>query len=176
MKQIIFSLIALIISIVQLNAQKFEEEKLNPAGFKKLHVQIGADFAIQYQGLNHTADSSLVPLGKNINLPTANLNLSADLAPGIRINVITYLSSRHHPDAWVKGGYLLFDHLPFVNSNLLDKVMDVVTLKMGVMELNYGDAHFRRSDNGKVITNPFAGNYIMDAFTTAPAIETMVRI
>ena len=34
------------------------------------------------------------------------------------------------------------------------------------MEINYGDAHFRRSDNGNAIYNPFVGNYIMDAFTT----------
>lgn len=34
------------------------------------------------------------------------------------------------------------------------------------MEINYGDTHFRRSDNGSGIYNPFVGNYIMDAFTT----------
>jgi len=54
-------------------------------------------------------------------------------------------------------------------------VMDFLTLKAGVMELNYGDAHFLRSDNGNVIDNPFIGNYIMDAFTTAPAMEALFR-
>ncbi|MCA1747328.1 MAG: hypothetical protein LC655_06500, partial [Bacteroidales bacterium] len=37
------------------------------------------------------------------------------------------------------------------------------------------DAHFFRSDNGRVINNPFVGNYIMDAFTTAPAFEALFR-
>jgi hypothetical protein len=34
------------------------------------------------------------------------------------------------------------------------------------MEINYGDSHFRRTDNGNAMYNPFVGNYIMDAFTT----------
>jgi len=53
--------------------------------------------------------------------------------------------------------------------------MDYLSFKIGVMELNYGDAHFRRSDNGYVIKNMFVGNYIMDAFTTAPAFEALYR-
>jgi hypothetical protein len=44
--------------------------------------------------------------------------------------------------------------------------MDKVTIKIGQMENNYGDAHFRRSDNGHALYNPFVGNYIMDSFTT----------
>lgn len=34
------------------------------------------------------------------------------------------------------------------------------------MEINYGDQHFRRSDGGNTIFNPFAENHIMDQFTT----------
>jgi hypothetical protein len=34
------------------------------------------------------------------------------------------------------------------------------------MEINYGDAHFRRSDGGNTMWNPFMENNIMDAFTT----------
>ena len=34
------------------------------------------------------------------------------------------------------------------------------------MEVNYGDQHFRRSDAGKTIHNPFVENYIVDAFNT----------
>lgn len=155
--------------------QNFEEDKIDGSEFEKVKVGIGADFAVQFQALDHSADSTLIPLGHNINLPTANFTIKAELAPGIRVNLTTYLSSRHHPEAWVKDGYLLIDQLPFLNSAFLDKVMSVTTLKFGVMELNYGDAHFRRSDNGRVISNPFVGNYIMDAFTTAPAAEIMVR-
>ena len=44
--------------------------------------------------------------------------------------------------------------------------MQIATLRVGHFEINYGDAHFRRTDNGNAIYNPFVGNYIMDAFTT----------
>lgn len=44
--------------------------------------------------------------------------------------------------------------------------MQYATIKMGHMEINYGDQHFRRSDGGNTIHNPFIENYIMDAFAT----------
>ena len=175
MKKLLF--FGLVISIFTMGfSQNFEEKKLDGNTFEKLKVRVGADFAMQFQALNHYSDSvSLIPLGSGINLPTANFVIEADLARGIKVNLETYLSSRHHNEAWVKGGYLLIDELPFIHSDFVDKVMKATTLKIGVMELNYGDAHFRRSDNGNITKNPFVGNYIMDAFTTAFGLEVLVR-
>ncbi len=155
--------------------QGFEESVPGNDTAAKPKVQVGGNFALQLQFLNHHADSTLIPLGKGMNVPTANLNLDAVLADGIEVSLTTYLSSRHHLEAWVKGGYLLIDKLPFINSPAVTRAMDFLTFKAGVMEINYGDAHFRRSDNGNVIRNSFVGNYIMDAFTTAPAIEGWYR-
>ncbi len=174
MKTKILSLIIILLSLYT-TAQEFEAPQITGDDFEKLKVKVGADFAMQYQVLNHEADSALIPLGTGFNLPTANLNIDADLARGISLNLVTYLSARHHNEAWVKGGYLLIDELPFIKSPGVDRVMDYLTIFVGDMELNYGDAHFRRSDNGKVTRNPFVGNYIMDAFTTAPALEIMFR-
>jgi hypothetical protein len=42
----------------------------------------------------------------------------------------------------------------------------MATIRVGLDQFNYGDAQFRRSDNGHSIYNPFVGNYIMDAFST----------
>ncbi|MFM8742028.1 MAG: hypothetical protein ACKODM_01705, partial [Cytophagales bacterium] len=36
---------------------------------------------------------------------------------------------------------------------------------------NYGDAHFRRSDGGHTLWNPWIENNIMDAFTTEIGAE-----
>src|SRR5690606_31842947 len=36
-------------------------------------------------------------------------------------------------------------------------------------------AHFRRSDNGNALYNPFVGNYIMDAFTTEIGAEVYLK-
>jgi hypothetical protein len=46
----------------------------------------------------------------------------------------------------------------------LETLMKYVALKVGHFEINYGDAHFRRTDNGNAMYNPFVGNLIMDAF------------
>jgi len=156
---------------------QFEQEKLDADNWEKVKVHVGADFAIQLQGLNHelssTSTDTLLDLKSNINLPTANLSITADLAPGVQVFLNNYLSSRHHNEAWVEGGYLLMDRLPFLPQ--ADNIMEYITLKAGVMMPNYGDAHFFRSNNAAVTNNPFVGNWIMDAFTTNPGLEIMFR-
>lgn len=168
--------LALVLLVTTTFAQQFEEEKIKTEGFENVHTTIGGDFALQFQGIDNNADGiELVPLGTGFNLPTANLNLGADLAPGMKVYLRTYLSSRHHNESWVKGGYLLIDAMPFIQSKAINNIMNYLTIKIGVTDVNYGDGHFRRSDNADVIGNPFVGNYVMDAFTTAPALEVMYR-
>ncbi|MEF8843990.1 MAG: hypothetical protein V5A59_00805 [Bacteroidales bacterium] len=152
----------------------FETPKEKGVEYDGVDVRLGGDFALQFQGLNHSNASGapqLIELGNNINLPTANLNLDVQLQRGMRLHLRTYLSSRHHPDAWVKGGYLQVDRLDFLKEGMASDFMDIATFRTGVDELNYGDVHFRRSDNATTIYNPFVGNYIMDAFTTEPFLE-----
>lgn len=154
----------------------FETLKSDTTEFTGIKVRIGGNFAQQFQSLDHSNTSSfddageilnpLYDLRPGFNLATANLNIDAQLADGVRLNLVTYLSSRHHAEAWVKGGYIQFDKLEFLNSDFLDNVMDYVTIKVGHMEVNYGDAHFYRTDNGNALHNPFVGNYILDAFNT----------
>lgn len=152
----------------------FETTKSDTVGFEGMKVRIGADFALQMQGLqNYNAAGTVTPLHTNFNLPTANLNIDAQLADGVRVNLITYLSSQHHNEAYVMGGYLQIDNLNFLNLNsqLADDIMDIVTIKVGQMEVNYGDQHFRRSNNAYTMGNAFIGNTIMDAFATEMAME-----
>lgn len=154
----------------------FEPGKADTVPFTGLKVRVGGDFAIQFQGMDQSNDKdSLVELGSNFNLPTANLNLDVQLFDGMRLHMRTYLSSRHHSEAWVKGGHLQIDKLEFIKPGFLAGVMEVVTITVGLDEFNYGDAHFRRSDNARAIFNPFVGNYIMDAFSTEPFGEITVQ-
>jgi hypothetical protein len=62
-----------------------------------------------------------------------------------------------------------------INFAPLKALMEIVTVRVGHFEINYGDAHFRRSDNGNAIYNPFVGNYIMDAFTTEIGAEAYLK-
>ncbi|MDN3667795.1 hypothetical protein QWY93_00370 [Echinicola jeungdonensis] len=154
----------------------FESPKTAEEPFDGIKVKVGGDFAIQFQGLDQSNDQgNLVELGSNFNLPTANLNLDVQLQEGVKLHMRTYLSSKHHTEAWVKGGHLQIDKLDFVSPGFLGGLMEYTTILIGLDEVNYGDAHFRRTDNGRAIYNPFVGNYIMDSFTTEAFGEVRVQ-
>ncbi|UCS95916.1 hypothetical protein KZP23_20545 [Echinicola marina] len=154
----------------------FETSKDSVATFEGLRVKVGGDFALQFQGINQENSlNNLVDLESNLNLPTANLNLDVQLEDGVRMHLRTYLSARHHSEAWVKGGYLQLDKLDFVSEGFLEGLMKYATIKVGMDEINYGDAHFRRTDNARAIFNPFVGNYIMDSFATEAFAEVTLQ-
>ncbi len=145
----------------------YETPVSDTVAYDGFRVRVGGDFAMQFQGLNQDNDAgNLVELGTNFNLPSANLNLDVQLYDGMRMHLRTYLSSRHHPEAWIKGGHLQVSNLDFVSPGFLGNLMEYASITVGLDEFNYGDAHFRRSDNARGIFNPFVGNYIMDAFAT----------
>lgn len=146
----------------------FEAPKDTVSTFDGIKVRVGGASALQFQALNHENSGAvdLIEIGDNFNLATANLDLDVALADGLRMHLRTYLSSRHHPEPYVKGGYMQIDNFNFISDGFLAETMKYVTIKFGHMENNYGDAHFRRSDNAQAFFNPFVGNYIMDSFTT----------
>lgn len=146
----------------------FETTKDTDVEFDGLTVKVGGANTLQFQAISHETGSEveIFDLGSNFNLATSNLDLDVQLHKGLRMHLRTYLSSRHHAQPYVKGGYIQMDRLDFISEGFLSSLMDKVTIKVGHMQINYGDAHFRRSDNGATIFNPFVGNYIMDAFTT----------
>ena len=180
----ILAIIAILFTAGQVLAQTstdylnvFEPQENNEP-FEGVKVKIGGTFALQYQAISHENGAAvllnddgvntnqLIGLANNFNLATANLDLNVVLGKGLTTHLRTYLSSRHHPEPYVKGGYFQVDRLDFVKEGFLSGLMDKVTLKLGHMENNYGDAHLRRSDNSAAFYNPFVGNLLMDGFIT----------
>jgi hypothetical protein len=167
----------------------FEPPKDESVAYDGFKLQWGAAFTQQFQGLDHsntaaprlvttngvTTDANkLIRLGHGPNNATANLYMNGQLAKGIRVAMTTYSSARHHQETWVKDGYLLVDASP-IDWRPLNDIMKYVTIRAGHFEINYGDAHFRRTDNGNSIRNALIGNYIMDAFTTEVGGEIYAR-
>jgi hypothetical protein len=155
----------------------FETTKNDTVSFTKMKVRIGGNFTQDFQGLSHHNNATpvlvnnvnsnqLIAITNGFNRAMANLNIDVQLADGIRMNLTMYLSSRHHEETWVKGGYVQLDKLPFLKSAFIDNIMKNVTIKVGDYEVDYGDQHFRRTDGGNAIYNPFVENYIMDEFAT----------
>lgn len=163
----------------------FEPPKNDAVAYKGFTIDWGAAFVQRFQSLKHSNTAAekkvngvnqngLMKMGAGFNNASANLYLNTQMAPGMRLALTMYLSSRHHNEAWVKDGYFLIDESPLKIAPLT-AMMKYVTIKAGHFEINYGDAHFRRSDNGSAIYNPFVGNYILDAFTTEIGGEVYVR-
>jgi hypothetical protein len=164
----------------------FETTKDPGVEFKGFKLDFGAAFTSQVQNLSHqnTATPNVVngvdanqlaDIGFGFNNSTANATLHAQLAPGIRVQLTSYLSARHHNETWIKDGYIQFDQSP-IDWAPAKMLFEIATIKVGHMEINYGDAHFRRSDNGNAIYNPFIGNYILDAFTTEIGGEVYLKL
>lgn len=168
----------------------FESPKEEGAEFDGVRVRLGGSNTLQFQALDHEnagpfrtgTDEAGNPImgeifniGPNFNLATSNLDIDVQLHRGLRMHLRTYLSSRHHSQPYVKGGYMQVDRLDFIREGFAEEIMDKISIKVGHMEINYGDAHFRRSDNAQTIFNPFVGNYIMDGFTTEVGGEVLLR-
>jgi hypothetical protein len=160
-------------------AVSFEPAK-DVADFAGVKLTLGGAFTQTFQDLHHSntaipADNTT--LGKiraGANLAMANLGLNVQLAKGINVRVDSYMSSRHHNEFWVKGGYAQLDASP-INAPLLNAIMEHTTIRAGMFAPAYGDAQYRRSDGGFTTSNPFVENLILDAFTTEPGIDANVR-
>jgi hypothetical protein len=168
----------------------FETNKLaDTIPYDGPRVRLGAGFTQQFQNLEHenpnainnggttvaTAGANkLYPIKPGFMTSMANLFIDIQLADGIRLNLTSYLSTRHHNESWVKGGYIQLDKLPF-KGEFWQKLMNFTTIKIGHMEINYGDEHFRRSDGGQTLYNPFMDNYIMDGYTTEIGSEVYLQ-
>ena len=158
----------------------------NNGPFEGIKVNFGGAFTMNFQALSHSNTAApkvdaagvdanaAAPIRPGFALPSANLNVGVQLAPGINIVLESYMASRHHNEFWVKGGYATIDASP-INHPLLNKLMERTTIRAGMYEPSYGDALFRRSDGGNTLANPFVENLVMDAFTTEPGMDALVR-
>lgn len=153
----------------------FETSKADTIPFTELQLRIGANFTQQYQSLKHSNSENIVgevnrnalyDLASGFNLAMANFNIDVQLTDGVRVSLVSYMSTRHHNEFWVKGGYFQIDKVGFLRSEVMNDLWKNLTLKVGHMEINYGDSHFRRTDAGNALYNPFVENNIIDAFAT----------
>lgn len=168
----------------------FEDPKDTVTTFDGLKLKFGAGFTQQFQNLKHKNPGAInntvgsfspaVP-GNRLKIITpgfqtaqANLYMDVQLADGIRLNITSYLSAKHHNETWVKGGYIQFDKLPF-EGQFWDDIMKIATIKIGHFEVDYGDQHYRRSDGGSAIYNPFMEGNIVDEFATEIGGQVMLR-
>lgn len=159
-------------------------KKADQPAYDGFQIRIGGSFTQDFQSLTHSnspatagdrlygvitnpADSKYDTTSATLqgfNLAMANLNFDFQIADGIRVSLENYMSARHHNEFWVKGGYIMMDKLPMFGNP--EWFTNNFRVKIGHFTPNFGDQHFRRTDGGNAIFNPFVENFIMDAFTT----------
>lgn len=157
----------------------FEPSKNDSVDFTGFKVRIGGAFTQDFQSITHenmptsssqylygvvAAEDTTSATLTGFNLAMANLNLDFQVADGIRVCLENYMSSRHHSEFWVKGGYIQIDKLPMFGNP--EWFTNKLRVKIGHFQPNFGDMQFRRTDGGNAMFNPFVENYILDAFTT----------
>lgn len=156
----------------------FEPPK-DRSGFEKVELGFEADLAFYYQALSERftpADGTEPqPIQAGLILPTANLDINAKVMKGFNVKLETMLSSHHHNETYVKGGYASIDSLDFVAPGFASGFMDRATFKIGVDDINFGDAHFRRTDNAAVFYNPFVMNLAVESYMQAGFAELLYR-
>ena len=167
--------------------QQFEPEKDTSAFKGKPEVSFSTDLSFYYQGLsqNYTGttangttytDPTKSAIESGLILPTANFDIDAKVMSGFNVKLQTMLASHHHNDTYVKGGYATIDNLDFVAPGFLSGIMKDTTIKIGVNDIDYGDDHYRRTDNANVMRNPFISNMAVEGYLQGTHLEVLYRI
>lgn len=176
MKKITTALLSVAVCSTLANAEKIKhvfEEPKDTSAFTEVEFDWSADLTFNFQGLDQTFGDDIKA---GLSLPTANLDIDAKVLSGFNVKLETMLSSHHHHETYVKGGYATIDNLDFVSPDFGKGFMENTTIKVGVDDINYGDAHFRRTDNADVMRNPFISNMGVEGYMQAGFLEILHRI
>ncbi len=151
MKKFAVVLLSTVVCATLASAQKFEntfEAPKDTSAFKgKPEVSFNTDLTFNYQGLSQEFDVAAatdeIILQQGLSLPQANFDINAKVMSGFNVKLETMLSSHHHNETYVKGGYATIDNLDFIAPGFASDFMKNTTIKVGVDDINFGDDHFR---------------------------------
>ncbi len=170
----IFLSVAVCMSLA--NAEKVQhvfETPKDTTPFNGVELDWGVDLTFTFQGLDQNYGAEIKD---GLALPTADLDLEAKVMSGFNVKLETMLSSHHHHETFVKGGYATMDNLDFIYPGFAKGFMDNATISVGVNDINYGDYHFRRTDNADVMRNPFINNMGIEGYMQAGFLEVLYRM
>ena len=139
--------------------------RIGRSGDMDLYLGLNTVGRLQYLQQANVFDtvgpSSVVPgaLEPGIQSPFGQLSFLLDFSGAMEVFFDVFISSRPHEDELqANEGFILFRDLP----GPLEPVFEFVHVKAGGFEMDFGDAHYRRSVNAEVLRNPLIGNYVVD--------------
>lgn len=170
---------ALCASLASAKVEHVFEPAKDTSAFTGVEWDWKAALSFYYQGLTQQyspVTGTAEKIDSGLILPNANLDIYAKIMSGFNVKLQTMLSSSHHPETYVKGGYATIDNLDFITPGFLGGLMANTTIKIGVNDINFGDDHYRRTDNAEVTRNPFIANMAVESYMQAFHVEVLHRI
>ena len=165
-----------------------DEMRFQAGEVEGITLDIGLKTAGRVQYLSHdkayqtprpsieTPDPQPVELGDpewGFQTPWGSMDFLATFDDLLEVYWEFFISSRPHPDAMQGSqGYMLIHGLP---GGQLQSVFDVVDIKAGEFEVNFGDHIYRQSDNARVQRNPLIGNYVIAPRATETGLEVSTK-
>jgi hypothetical protein len=156
---------------------------------KGMRLFMGLDTVGRYQILNHE-DVYITPAPTDANptpgpvkqkdiepgfqTPWGNMSFLADYDGKIAAYFDLYLASGPHPSqVYGHEGYIVIRELPgdFAGAKYLDPIFDVINVRAGAFDIDFGDQQYRRSNNASVQRNPLIGNYVVDPSSEEIGVE-----
>ena len=154
-----------------------------------MRLFMGLDTVGRYQILNHD-DVFITPAPTEANpspspveqkgiepgfqTPWGNMSFLADYDGKIAAYFDLYLASGPHPSqVYGHEGYVVIRELPsgFAGERFLDPIFDVINIRAGAFDIDFGDQQYRRSNNASVQRNPLIGNYVVDPSSEEIGVE-----
>jgi hypothetical protein len=139
-------------------------------------MRMGGDFRLTFQDLSSANTASGTDSNVNAGFTNSRGNWfwDVELTKGFSTFMEVYLYSEHHLQLVMRQGYAYINKLPGYNSKFLDDLFEVFSLKAGQMEINFGDWHLRRTENGTAQKNPLIGNHLIDSNTSEIGLEAHI--
>lgn len=154
--------------------------RIAQAGELDLYMGVDTVGRLQWLSQGHVQDSvgsdSILPgpLSPGFQTAYGNFSFLADIERKLEMYFNVFIADSPHPDR-MQGdeGYLLVRELPGTlgETPWLRSLFETVEVKAGQFELDFGDAHYRRSLNAAVQRNLLIGNYVVDPRTTEIGVE-----
>mgnify|MGYP000302969745 CR=1 FL=1 len=149
---------------------RLRSPELGGEGLDRIKIGLQATGGLQF--LDHSSDAGLKDIEGGFQNAAGNLTFDARITDGIDVYAELYLSSPNHVgDVFDREGYMYIDYLPEMFGETVNGIFKHIDLKVGHMELNFGDQRYFRSDVAQNLNNPLFGNYIVDANTIGVGAE-----
>jgi hypothetical protein len=155
-----------------------QDMKLEIGRWDDMNLLMGFQAVMRFQDLQNSdvySQGVRQPgLEPGFQTPFGDLSFLAKFDDRMDIYYDLYLASRpHEENTYGHEGFIIFHQMPgsLAENDLISRFFDVADVKVGAFDIDFGDSHYRRSNNARVQNNPLVGNFVVDPETEEIGLE-----